>query len=81
MVEMQTYAFVLMMIFVVIGVGFAVAIVTFIYVKKLFEKQMRENPPISEKMIKVMFEQMGRPASQKQIKQVMNSMKAAKDSK
>ncbi|EPJ17566.1 hypothetical protein CP01DC11_1200, partial [Chlamydia psittaci 01DC11] len=37
-----------------------------------------ENPPITEKQIRVMFEQMGRKASEAQIKQVMRSMKNAK---
>ncbi|WP_373440840.1 YneF family protein, partial [Metamycoplasma equirhinis] len=35
-------------------------IVATIIVKKKFEKQLKENPPITEKMIRVMFQQMGR---------------------
>ncbi len=46
----------------------------FFVTKRIFEKQLRENPPINEEMIKAMFRQMGRPASQKQINQVMKSM-------
>uniref|UniRef100_UPI000A932D0D YneF family protein n=1 Tax=Metamycoplasma spumans TaxID=92406 RepID=UPI000A932D0D len=46
--------------------------------QKKFKKQLKENPPITEKMIRVMFQQMGRKASEAQIKQVMRSMKNAK---
>ncbi|AWX69593.1 YneF family protein [[Mycoplasma] anseris] len=46
--------------------------------KKKFEKQLKENPPVTEQMIRVMFQQMGRKASENQIKQVMRSMKNAK---
>ncbi|WP_412031518.1 YneF family protein [Metamycoplasma buccale] len=48
------------------------------FTKKKYEKQLKENPPISEKMIRVMFQQMGRKASESQIRQVMRSMKNAK---
>lgn len=40
-----------------------------------FKKQIRENPPINEKMIRAMFNQMGRKPSEAQIRAVMNSMK------
>jgi uncharacterized protein YneF (UPF0154 family) len=54
------------------------AIIAFFMTKKLFEKQLKENPPINEKMIRAMFLQMGRKPSEAQIKQVMRSMKNAK---
>ncbi|WBL31392.1 YneF family protein [Candidatus Phytoplasma sacchari] len=44
----------------------------------LFKKYLEKNPPISEKQIKEMFKQMGRTPSEKQIKQVMSSMKNKK---
>ncbi len=50
----------------------------FLITKKMFEKQLRENPPINEKMIRAMFLQMGRKPSEAQIKSVMRSMQAAK---
>ncbi|UUD34968.1 YneF family protein [Mycoplasmopsis caviae] len=53
--------------------------IAFIVSKKLFEKQIRENPPITEKMIRAMFLQMGRKASESQIKAVMRSMTNAKN--
>nr|WP_318034620.1 YneF family protein [Mesomycoplasma lagogenitalium] len=68
------------------GIVIAVAIILFIaggiigmiVSKKMFEKQLKENPPINEKMIRAMFLQMGRKASETQIKAVMRSMKNAK---
>ncbi|AKJ52685.1 YneF family protein [Metamycoplasma hominis] len=45
--------------------------------QKKFKKQLKENPPVTEKMIRVMFQQMGRKASEAQIRQVMRSMKNA----
>ncbi|MCF0111345.1 MAG: YneF family protein [Erysipelotrichaceae bacterium] len=50
----------------------------FYFTRKEFEKQIKENPPISEKMIRAMFLQMGRKPSEAQIKQVMKSMENAK---
>ncbi len=50
----------------------------FYFTRKLIEKQLRENPPLSENMIRAMFQSMGRPASEQQIRQVMQSMKQAK---
>ncbi|ADN68871.1 YneF family protein [Mycoplasmopsis fermentans] len=55
--------------------------IAFIVSKKMFEKQIKENPPITEKMIRAMFLQMGRKASESQIKAVMRSMTNAKDEK
>ena len=48
------------------------------FTKKKYDKQLKENPPITEKMIRVMFAQMGRKASEAQVKQVMRSMQSAK---
>ncbi|RIV16445.1 YneF family protein [Mycoplasmopsis gallopavonis] len=70
-----------MIIFVVIGVVIITALVTFLLSKRMFEKQIKENPPITEKMIRVMFNQMGRKASETQIRQIMRSMQNAKDDK
>lgn len=46
----------------------------FYFTRKQFEKQLKENPPINEKMIRAMFMQMGRKPSETQIKQIMASM-------
>lgn len=50
----------------------------FYFTKKMFEKQLKENPPINEKMIRAMFLQMGRKPSEAQIKNVMRSITKAK---
>jgi uncharacterized protein YneF (UPF0154 family) len=44
------------------------------FTRKLFMKQLKENPPINEKMIRAMFMQMGRKPSEAQIRQIMKSM-------
>ncbi|MBZ4218068.1 YneF family protein [Mycoplasma tauri] len=68
---------------IIIGLSIFMAIVGgfigFIIVKKTFEKQIRENPPITRNMIKAMFAQMGRKASESQINAVMRSMTNAKN--
>lgn len=48
----------------------------FYFTKKKFEKELRENPPINEKMIRAMFLQMGRKPSEAQIKQIMKAVNA-----
>ncbi len=40
-----------------------------------FKRQLQKNPPINEKMIRVMFAQMGRTPSEKQIREIMRNMK------
>ena len=39
------------------------------------KKYIKENPPINEKMIKIMMQQMGRTPSEKQVRQVMAAVK------
>ncbi len=50
------------------------AIVTFFVTKRMFEKQLKENPPINEKMIRAMYLQMGRKPTEAQIRQTMKSL-------
>ena len=58
--------------------GVVGALISFFYTRRNFEKQLRENPPVNEKMIRSMFMSMGRKASEAQIKQVMRSMNSAR---
>ncbi len=60
-------------VYLVVGVLIG-AVVGFFLTKRYFDKQLKENPPVNEKMIRAMFMQMGRKPSEKQIRQVMNSM-------
>jgi uncharacterized protein YneF (UPF0154 family) len=50
----------------------------FYFTRKSFLKQLKENPPINEKMIRAMYMQMGRKPSEAQIKQIMKSMEQYK---
>ena len=55
--------------------GLVIGLITGFFVsKKVFTKQLQDNPPINEKMIEVMMSSMGRKPSQKQVRQVMNQM-------
>lgn len=47
----------------------------FFVTRYIFKKQLEKNPPINEKMIRVMFKQMGRTPSEKQIREIMRNMK------
>ena len=49
------------------GLGFYFTRITFLI-------QLKDNPPINEKMIRAMYMQMGRKPSEAQIKQIMKSM-------
>lgn len=52
-------------------VGFVVG---FLFAQKRFKKEIANNPPINEKMIRALYMQMGRKPSEAQIKQTMNAM-------
>lgn len=54
---------------------FGGAILGYYLATKYFKKQIKENPPITEKQIRMMYQQMGRKPTEKQIKQIMNSIK------
>ena len=40
----------------------------------MLQKQLKENPPITEKQIRAMYAQMGRKPSEAQIRAIMKSM-------
>lgn len=50
----------------------------FFIARYVFKKQLEKNPPINEKMIRVMLTQMGRKPSEKQVREIMRSMNNAK---
>lgn len=50
------------------------AVITFFLTKRKFEKELRENPPINEKMIRAMYMQMGRKPSEAQIRNIMKTV-------
>ncbi len=60
-------------LFTLVGIVIG-AILGFYFTKKRFEKELKDNPPINEKMIRAMFLQMGRKPSEAQIRQIMKSI-------
>ncbi len=53
-------------------------VVGFFVARHYFTKYLEKNPPINEKMIRVMMQQMGRTPSEKQVRQIMASMNQQK---
>ena len=49
-------------------------IIGFFVARYVVKKYLKKNPPINEKMIKIMMSQMGRTPSQKQVNQMMKAM-------
>ncbi len=77
MVEFKWFWFAL----ILLGVLLVGAVIGFFVTRKVFTNYLEKNPPVNEKMIRVMMQQMGRTPSEKQVRQVMASMNAAKTSK
>ena len=50
----------------------------FFITRYIFQKQLKENPPVNEKMIRAMFRSMGRTPSEKQVREIMRSMNSGK---
>jgi len=63
-----------------IGLGALIlgAVAGFFIAVKYFKKYQEKNPPITEQQIRIMMSQMGRTPSEKQVRQVMASMKNQK---
>ena len=56
-------------------IGLIVGLVAGFFLARFFmKKYLKDNPPINEKMIKIMMQQMGRTPSQKQVNQMMKAM-------
>ena len=70
MVELQLWAVIVVPILLLIG-GAAAG---FFISRWYFKKQIKENPPINEKMIRAMFRSMGRTPSEKQIREIMRNV-------
>ena len=50
------------------------AVIGFLVARYFMKKQIEKNPPINEKMIRVMFQQMGRSPSEKQVREIMRNV-------
>ena len=74
MLELQIWLFVLYLVLALIAGGVAGFFIT----RYIFQKQLKENPPVNEKMIRAMFRSMGRTPSEKQIREIMRNMNSNK---
>ncbi len=63
---------------IAIGSALAGGIIGFLITRIIVQKQLEKNPPITANQIRAMYMQMGRKASESDIRRVMNSMKQAK---
>ena len=61
-----------------IGMLIVGGIAGFFITRYIFQKQLRENPPVNEKMSRAMFRSMGRTPSEKQIREIMRNMNQGK---
>lgn len=50
------------------------AIAGFFISRAVFKKQLKKNPPINEKMIRALYQQMGRKPSEAQVRAAMKAM-------
>ena len=71
---MEIWQAILLAVGCLIGGGIAGFFIT----RYIFQKQLRENPPVNEKMIRAMFRSMGRTPSEKQIREIMRNMNSNK---
>lgn len=72
--EISVVAYVLTIVFCILG-G---AVAGFFGARYYFKKNLEKNPPINEKMIRVMLTQMGRKPSEKQVREIMRQMQNSK---
>ncbi len=74
MMEIQIWVFVLSLV----GILLLGGVIGFFTSRWWFKKELAKNPPINEKMIRVMFAQMGRKPSEKQIREIMREVNSQK---
>ena len=61
-----------------IGMLIVGGVLGFFITRYMFQKQLKENPPVNEKMIRAMVRSMGRTPSEKQVREIMRSMNSEK---
>jgi len=70
MISFKIWQFIIIILVLII----ITAVVAFVIARKLFQKQLKDNPPMSEAAVRAMMTQMGRTPSEKQVRAVMRSM-------
>ncbi len=63
-------------ILILLGILIAGFVVGLIVSRKITSKYLQKNPPINEQMIRVMYKQMGRTPTEKQVRQVLAAVNA-----
>ena len=74
MIQMEIWQFIIIVLVLIL----VSAVVTFFVTRKIFQNQLKKNPPINEAAIRAMMTQMGRTPSEKQVRAVMRSMEDEK---
>jgi len=75
MENLPVWLFVLIIVLVLI-VGIVLG---FLVAKKYMVKYLKDNPPITEEVVRAMMAQMGRTPSEKQVRQVMKTVNGQYD--
>ena len=65
-------------ILLAVGMLIVGGVAGFFIARYIFQKQIRENPPVNEKMIRAMVRSMGRTPSEKQVREIMRNMNSNK---
>ncbi len=60
---------------IAIGTLLVGGVIGFFIARAWFKRYLAKNPPMDETMIREMFRQMGRTPSEKQVRQILSSMK------
>ena len=70
MMDIQIWLFIVLLVLTLLVGG----VIGFFVARAWFKRYLEKNPPVNEKMIREMMRQMGRTPSEKQVRQVMQSM-------
>lgn len=72
--NMELWQFILLIVLSVLAALVAGAFIGFQFAKKKTQQYLRDNPPISEKQIRAMYQSMGRTPSESQIQGTLRAM-------